>query len=234
MEIEIIYEDDSILAINKPAGLLSHPRTKEDQRQSVASWLVARYPSVMKVGEADRPGIVHRLDKETSGIMLLARTQEAYTHLKKQFHDRLIDKTYVVLVYGSLKSKKGIVDSPLGALGARRTTRTSGKHDLKEQAAITEYRVNQTFTVGETIYSLLEAKPKTGRTHQIRVHLKSIGHPVVCDPLYRFRSQDCPSSLDRMFLHAQKIRFTSPDGKTLTLETDLPPELENFLKTIAK
>lgn len=117
----------------------------------------------------------------------------------------------------------------LGKLGTRQTTRIHGKHELKERIAITEYRVLQEFAD----YSLLEVVPKTGRTHQIRVHLKSIGHPVVCDPLYSGKKLVCPPELNRLFLHALELSFTTPNGQALSVKSDMPPELERFLKSLA-
>lgn len=228
-QIKIIYEDDDILIIDKPSGLLTHPKNKNDQSKSVVSWLLKNRPSVKDVGEDKiRPGIVHRLDKETSGLLLIAKNQKSFEYLKKLFQERKIKKTYIALVYGRLKNKKGVIETPLGKLGTKQTTRIHGKHDLKEKIAITEYEALKEYAD----YSLLEVTPKTGRTHQIRVHLKSIGHPVVCDPLYAGKHHICPPELGRLFLHAQKLSFVSPAGESLTAETDLPPELDNFLKIL--
>ncbi len=227
--IPIIYEDSDLLIIDKPSGLLTHPKNKNDRGESVVSWLLKNRPSVKDVGEDKiRPGIVHRLDKETSGLLLIAKNQRSFEYLKNLFQERKIKKTYIALVYGQLKNKKGIIETPLGKLGTRQTIKVHGKHELKEKNAITEYGVLKEY-IG---YSLLEVTPKTGRTHQIRVHLKSIGHPVVCDPLYAGKHHICPSELGRLFLHAQKLSFISPAGESLTVEADLPLELDNFLKIL--
>ncbi len=230
-QIKIIYEDGNILILDKPSGLLTHPKNKNDRSESVVSWLLKNRPSVKDVGEDKiRPGIVHRLDKETSGLLLIAKNQKSFEYLKELFQKREIIKTYIALVYGRLKNKKGIIETPLGKLGTKQTTKIHGKHELKEKNAITEYGVLKEYAD----YSLLEITPKTGRIHQIRVHLKSIGHPVVCDPLYSGKHHICSSELGRLFLHAQKLSFVSPAGESLTVETDLPPELDNFLKTLSK
>ncbi len=239
-QIKIIYEDNDILIIDKPSGLLTHPVNREDKSESVVGWVLKRYPEIAEVKDVYgeklgnwvdlRPGIVHRLDKETSGLLLVAKNQKAFEYLKKLFQERKIKKTYIALVYGQLKNKRGIIETPLGKLGTKQTTKIHGKHDLKEKNAITEYGVLKEYAS----YSLLEVVPKTGRTHQIRVHLGSIGHPVVCDPLYAGKKLTCPPELGRLFLHAQKLSFVSPAGESLTVETDLPPELERFLKNLAQ
>ncbi|MEK7507267.1 MAG: RluA family pseudouridine synthase [Patescibacteria group bacterium] len=240
MSPRIVYEDPELLVINKPAGLLTHPKHSSDQSPSVVGWLLEKYPSIAKVGDPEklrngardplRPGIVHRLDKETSGLLIIAKTQMAFDHLKKQFQERKIKKTYLALVYGKLKNKSGVIDAPLGKLGIRQSTKIHGKKELAEKEAITEYQVITEYQD----YSLLEVKPQTGRTNQIRVHLKAIGHPVVCDPVYAGRKAVCPPELGRLFLHAQKLSFTTPTGQALTLEADPPPELENFLRGLPK
>ena len=196
----------------------------------------AKSASPKDLGEATsngvdlRPGIVHRLDKETSGLLLIAKNQPAFDYLKKIFKDRTIKKTYVALVYGQVKEKTGVIDTPLGKLGIKQSTKISGKRELTEKAAVTEYKVLKKFKD----YTLLELRPQTGRTHQIRVHLKSIGHPIVCDPLYAGKRHACPPALGRMFLHAQKLAFVSPAGAAITAESDLPPELSVFLEILPK
>ncbi len=235
-QIKIIYEDEDILILDKPSGLLTHPKNWNDKSESVISWLLKNRPLVKDVGDPStgsgqanlRPGIVHRLDKETSGLLLIAKNQKSFEYLKELFQKREIIKTYIALVNGQLKNKKGVIETPLGKLGTKQTTRIQGKHELKEKSAITKYGVLKEYTD----YSLLEVTPKTGRTHQIRVHLKSIGHPVVCDPLYAGKKLICPPELNRLFLHAQKLSFVSPASESLTVETDLPPDLDNFLKIL--
>lgn len=225
--INIIYEDEDIIVIDKPSGLLTHPKNKLDKSENVVSWLLGKYPSIKDVGEDKiRPGIVHRLDKETSGLLLIAKNQKSFEYLKKLFQERKIQKTYIALVHGKLKNKRGVIETPLGKLGTKQTIRIYGKRQLKEKNAITEYKVLEEYND----YSLLQLMPKTGRTHQIRVHLKSIGHPIVCDPLYSGKHHICPPELGRLFLHASKISFLSPSGKALVIENDLPSELANFLE----
>ena len=220
---------------------MTHPVNREDKSESVVSWLLKNRPSVKDVGDDRiRPGIVHRLDKETSGLLLIAKNQKSFEYLKELFQKREIKKTYIALVYGQLKNKRGVIETPLGKLGARQTTRIHGKHELKEKNAVTKYKVVKEYPVLTNLsyerfvntYSLLDVTPETGRTHQIRVHLKSICHPVVCDPLYAGKKLICPPELGRLFLHAQKLSFVSPAGESLTVEADLPLELDNFLKIL--
>lgn len=230
-QIPIVYEARDFLVVIKPSGLITHPKNKYDKQYSLAAWLKEKYPEVKDLG-ADplRNGIVHRLDKETSGLIILAKTLVGYDYFKKQFKEQKIHKTYLALVHGHLKQKNGIIDTPVAKMGVLRTTRLLGKKLLKGQEAITEYRVLEEYRD----YSLVQAVPKTGRTHQIRLHLKFLGHTVVCDRFYRTKNETCPPELNRLFLHAQKLSFTSPTGEALALEADLPPELHKFLEVLPK
>jgi len=216
-EIKIIYEDDDVLAINKPAGLLVHGQ------DSLVDWLLENYPEIKNVGEDPaRPGIVHRLDKDTSGVLLVAKNQRAFEYLKEQFKNRKIKKKYIVLVWGDIKNDKGIIDLPIAKSKKDFRKRTStGKVAGKIREAITEYKVLKRFSV----YTLIEVSPQTGRTHQIRVHLKAIGHPVVGDKLYG--PKEAP--IDRQFLHANSLEFKLLGGSVIKLEADLPEDLKNFL-----
>ena len=225
-DIQIIYEDDNILAVNKPAGLLVHGP------DSLVDWLIEKYPEIKKVGDPstssgqERPGIVHRLDKDTSGILLVAKNQEAFEYLKSQFQDRKIKKKYIALADGKLKTESGTIDLPIAKSKSDFRKKTSvGKTVGKEREAVTEYKVIKKFDG----YTLIEAYPKTGRTHQIRVHLKAIGHPVVCDKLYGPKKKICPFGLTRQFLHANALEFDLPSGGRIQLEADLPEDLQNAL-----
>ncbi|MEX1064115.1 MAG: RluA family pseudouridine synthase [Candidatus Paceibacterota bacterium] len=230
-EVSVVYEDNDFVIINKPSGLITHPKNEFDHQESVTEWLVKKYPSAKSVGtDPLRPGVVHRLDRETSGLLILAKTPESFEYFKNLFKSRDIKKTYVALVYGKVKNNEGTVDTPVARLGVLRTTRMLGKRILKGQEAVTDYKVLERYED----YTLVEATPITGRTHQIRLHMKYIGHTVVCDRLYRSKSMTCPPELGRLFLHAKKLSFTSPSGESLTIETDLSPELSEFLKTLPK
>ncbi len=242
--ISIVYEEADFVVINKPSGLLTHAKNTHDTDDSVAQWALEHHPQIAEVNdeyiedeeeERDtargpaRHGIVHRLDRETSGLLIIAKTQIGFRYLKKLFQDRTIQKTYIALVYGTLKQEGGTIDAPLAKLGLRQTTQIHGTHELKPKTALTHYRVIAHYPD----YTLLEVKPKTGRTHQIRVHLKSLGRPIVCDRLYAEKSRICPPELGRLFLHAQRLELTSPSGQRLVLEAELPPELQSFLDQLA-
>ena len=230
----VVYEDSDLLVINKPSGLLTHPRNKDDNRESVISWLKENRPAVLNIGDRERPGIVHRIDKETSGLLMIAKTPIAYEYYKKAFHDRQIQKTYLALVYGTVKNAHGTIDAPLFKFGTRQSMKPSRNKELTERTAQTDYQVLKRFSLLAMHYTLLEVQPKTGRTHQIRIHLRSIGHPIVCDPIYAEKSRLCPAELGRLFLHAKKLSFTDSHGKAITLEADMPTELESFVASLAE
>lgn len=227
--MEIVYEDQNLIVINKPSGLIVHPVNSQDKSECVVSWLMGKYPEISSVGEdPSRPGIVHRLDKETSGLMLIAKNNDAFFYLKNLFQEHKIKKHYLALVYGKPKEPKGIIDAPLGKIGAKQTTQIIGTRTLKERNAITEYKTLQNFKD----FTLLEVLPKTGRTHQIRVHLKSIGAPIAGDKLYSHKKKILAEEPPRLFLHAYKLQFTTPDQKSLILEVDLPEDLQNFVSEL--
>ncbi|MDO8495586.1 MAG: RluA family pseudouridine synthase [bacterium] len=228
MDLNIVYEDNDILVLNKPAGISVHKTHPLDPHQTLADLVVEKYPKIKDVGEDPlRPGLVHRLDKDTSGLIIIAKNQPAFSYFKGLFQNRTIKKTYLALVHGQLKEKSGTIDAPLGKLGTKQTTQIKGKRDLQERNAVTNYEVIQEFPH----FSLLQVSPLTGRTHQIRVHLKSIGHSIVCDPLYGGKNLVCPPELGRLFLHAQKLEFNAPSGQSMVLEADPPGELTDFLNS---
>ena len=221
-----MYEDAHLVVLNKPSGISMHKTSQNDQHRTIADILVERYPSMKGVGEDPlRPGIVHRLDKETSGLVMAAKDQQTFAYLKQLFQQRKVKKEYLALVHGIPSQERGTIAVPLGKLGTKQTTQISGKRDLVERDAVTDYRVIRRFEK----YALLEVSPKTGRTHQIRVHLKSIGHPLVGDTLYGPRKAQNPEGLHRLFLHAQRLEFPTPDGNALALEVDLPEDLQKTL-----
>lgn len=230
MEPSVIYEDKNLLVINKPSGLITHPKDANDKQESVTGWLVEKYSEIKTVGEDPlRPGLVHRLDKDTSGLLVIAKTQDSFLYLKNLFQERKIQKFYLALVNGKPKEPKGIIDAPMGRIGMKRTTQLHGKKKLKdEKTAITEYGTLKNFRD----FTLLDVSPHTGRTHQIRVHLKSIGTPIAGDPLYGHKNPNGPKQPERLFLHAYKLQFISPDGKALSFETDLPEDLQKFINEL--
>ncbi len=228
----IIYESDSIIAINKPAGLLIHEDGRNDV-PTLVDWIRARYPECVGVGEPmrlqngteiDRPGIVHRLDTDTSGVLLIARTAEAHAHLKAQFMERSIQKSYRAFVYGVIKHDTGSIDRLIGRASTKNgpprwSAERTAKGTLRE--AVTEYRV----LARGASHTYVEALPKTGRTHQIRVHLKAIQHPIVCDKLYA-PNRVCALGFSRLALHAHSIVFRDLEGALLTIEAPLPEDFE--------
>ncbi len=228
MEITILYEDKDLLALDKPSGLIVHSDGKV-KNATLADWLMEKYPHIREVGESwmtpsgekiFRPGIVHRLDRDTSGVMVVAKTQESFAHLKKQFQERLAKKTYRAFVYGIVKNDTGIINKPIGRSTSdfrKWSAEFGARGELRE--AVTEYKVLERGK--EATY--LEAYPKTGRTHQIRAHLKAIGHSVVCDALYAPK-QACILGFSRTALHAFSLEILSPSGKPLRFEAPLPPD----------
>ncbi|MEK7589507.1 MAG: RluA family pseudouridine synthase [Patescibacteria group bacterium] len=230
MKLNIVYEDADLLVLNKPSGISMHKTHINDQHETIADLLIKQYPFLKDVGEdLLRPGIVHRLDKETSGLVIIAKNNPTFSYLKNLFQERKMIKHYVALVYGHPHNPEGIINVPLGKLGTKQTTQLKGKKDLTVRDAITEYRTLKTFKD----YTLLEVSPKTGRTHQIRIHLKSIGNPIVGDPLYA-EGKPLPAGLDRLFLHAQRIEFVTPEGKALVLEAGLPEDLSQALEDLSR
>lgn len=227
----IVYEDTDMVVINKPSGMITHPKNKEDTSYAVTTWAVEHYPSIAHVGEdPSRPGIMHRLDRDTSGLLIIAKTNSAFFYFKKLFQEKTIRKSYLALVHGTPPKTHDIIDLPMGRIGIKRTTRSKDGKLKDKKEAITEYRVVKSYPH----FSLLEVSPKTGRTHQIRVHLNAIGHPVCGDPVYGSRRRDNPPHLSRLFLHAFRLSFTAPNGQNLSLECDLPLELASVVDTLDK
>ncbi|MBX4198798.1 RluA family pseudouridine synthase [Candidatus Parcubacteria bacterium] len=231
MKIEILYEDDDILAINKPAGLVVHAdgHTKEP---SVAEWFVSKYPEAKDVGEPlgdiPRPGIVHRIDRETSGVLLLAKTKEGHACLKEQFQNHEIEKIYHAFIYGEFQEDHGTINLPIGKSASdfrKRSAERGARGELRE--AVTYYQVmKKTPEV-----SLVEAKPKTGRTHQIRVHFKALHHPVVADPLYA-RTKPKLLGFERLALHARQATFTNVKGEKNVVVAPYPNDFQTALDKI--
>lgn len=247
MEPEIIFENDDIAVVNKPAGLIVHSdgRTEEP---ALAEWVAARWPETKTVGEPwvspqgktiPRPGIVHRLDRTTSGVLAVAKTPDAYAHLKKEFQNRAAEKTYRAFVYGHPKEDSGTIEAEIVRIratpprwGVRRKDETR-----KHRAAVTDWKVLKRGRDPETDerVSYLELAPKTGRTHQLRVHLKHRGNEIICDPLYA-SGKPCLLGFERPALHAFRLALTLPSGERKMFEAPLPPnfvEAENRLSNIA-
>lgn len=236
IKFKVIYQDNNLIVIDKPAGLITHP-TKSEQDNTLVNGLIAHCPEIKDVGDPPasssqvnlRPGLIHRLDKDTSGLMVVAKNNKTFSHFKKQFQERKVIKYYLALVIGQIKEKRGIITKAISFSKKNRLKR-SVLLDEKAKPAWTEYKVLKRFKD----YSLLEVYLKTGRTHQIRVHLSSIGHPIAGDKQYKFKRQICPDGLNRQFLHAGYLKFQSTDGKMMEFKSELPSELKETLKGLPR
>ncbi len=219
--LRIVYEDGDILVVDKPAGMAVHPAPGHGAHTLVNA-LLAHAPQLSRAGGEGRPGIVHRLDKDTSGLIIVAKNDEAHAALARQLKERQVEKTYIALVEGRLQQREGVIDAPLGRHPAQRKKQAVVPGG---RAARTRYRVLREIN-GRT---LLEAYPETGRTHQIRVHLASIGHPVAGDRVYG-RGRAAVPSLRRQFLHASRLAFRHPrTGARIELSAELPEDLRAVL-----
>lgn len=217
--LHILFEDADVIAIDKPAGMVVHAGAGQYQG-TLTNALVHHFGQLSQAGGELRPGIVHRLDKNTSGVLLVARNDAAHRALAEQFASREVEKVYLALVHGSVQRDQGRIDRPIARDPVRRIRMTARLEHGRR--ALTEYRVLRRFDK----FTLLEVRIGTGRTHQIRVHLASIGHPVAGDRLYGAPE----SSHERFFLHAHRIRFRQPvTGEEITLESPLPEELAEWL-----
>jgi 23S rRNA pseudouridine1911/1915/1917 synthase len=225
--LTVLYEDPDVVAIDKPAGMVVHAGAGIHSGTLVNA-LVHRFASLSRAGGELRPGIVHRLDRYTSGVLLVAKTDAAHQRLAEQFASRRVEKTYLALVHGKVRLDRGRIEKPI-TRDPKRRVRMTARLD-RGRAAWSEYRVLRRFAD----FTLLEVRIGTGRTHQIRVHLASIGHPVVGDRLYgapaRIAGQP---TLARYFLHAHRIRFEQPTtGATVTVESALPAELTEWMERL--
>ncbi|MCD6289552.1 MAG: RluA family pseudouridine synthase [Anaerolineae bacterium] len=224
--LDVLYEDEDLLVINKPPGMVVHPAPGRVHRTgTLVNAVLARVPN-LSVGGERRPGIVHRLDKDTSGIILVAKNDMALRTLQAQFKAREVEKAYLALVEGELPVEQGRVEAAIGR-DPRHRQRMAVVSEQKGRPAVTEFTVRERFPG----YTLIEARPRTGRTHQIRVHMAYIDHPIVGDPVYgrRRRRLRCP----RQFLHAYRIRFRLPGtGEQVEFSVPLPADLEEVLQRL--
>jgi 23S rRNA pseudouridine1911/1915/1917 synthase len=232
LHLPILYEDDDVIVFEKPAGVLVHPAPGQ-KGPTIVDALVEHAPQMKTVGEdPSRPGIMHRLDKLASGLMIAAKTQPAFEHLKRQFAERKTKKEYVALVYGRLPKDTGTINFPLSR--SRKTGKMiampKGSEEGKE--AITHYEVLDRFKTA----TLVKVTIETGRTHQIRSHFRAIDHPLVGDPLYFKKKMKNIRRIDlpRLFLHAERLTIRLPSGETKTFTSALPVELRDLLATLPK
>jgi 23S rRNA pseudouridine1911/1915/1917 synthase len=237
MDIPIVYEDKNVVMVNKPAGLSVHGDGFTEEC-TLVNWILEKYPEIKDVGEdmisqlgktIVRPGIVHRLDRDTSGVLLIVKTQESFLFFKKAFQEHAIKKTYQSFVYGVVQNNEGVIDMPIGRSKKDPRMRVAWAKEAhqvgkKIRDAITLYKVIKR---GKEA-SFLELYPKTGRTHQLRVHLRAIGHPIIADKLYAGERPPL-FGLNRQALHAHALSFTLPSGERLEITADLPKDLQSAL-----
>lgn len=238
MDISILFEDKDIVAINKPVGLVVHSDGKTIE-PNLTDWVLEKYPKTKNIGEptrtpegkiVPRPGIVHRLDRQTSGVMLIVKTKEGFEYLKKQFQEHKIRKIYKAFVFGEMKNDKGIIDRPIGRSSSdfrKWSAQRGARGEMRE--AITEYEVE----IRANGYSFVKIIPQTGRTHQIRVHFKAINYPLVADSLYS-PGRDNILGFNRVALHSREISFISLNGEKHTISAPYPEDFEKALKLLQK
>lgn len=233
VEPQIIFQDSTILVLNKPSGWVVNDAETTKNLHTVQRFLQKNFDYAIVKSKDMRSGIVHRLDKETSGVLLVAKTKEAFENLQKQFKERRVEKVYVALVHGKVEPKKGVIESNIS-----RNPWNRKKFGVFPggREAVTKYKVLNIKHLDGEPYSLLELYPKTGRTHQIRVHLKHIGHPIVSDKTYvgrktwRHDTKWCP----RLFLRAHSISFKHPStSKKVAFDLEISQDLKDALKTLA-
>jgi 23S rRNA pseudouridine1911/1915/1917 synthase len=242
MKIPILYEDKDVVVINKPAGIIVHADGKT-KGKTLVDWLLKKYPKIKNVGEPliltdgktiYRPGIVHRIDKDTTGALIIAKNQPAYEFLKNQFQGREVHKVYNLFVYGDVKEDRGMINRPIGKSPndfRKFSAQRGARGDMRE--ALTYFRVLKK-TDG---FTFLEATPKTGRTHQIRVHFKAVNHPIVMDQLYAgdfMLSGRKQVGFKRMALHARELEIKLPSGKLLNIIAPYPKDFESAIRKINK
>ncbi len=227
--MKILHEDDTLLVIDKPPGM---PVWREGvlegsgQGDTVADLLLGQFPELEKLGEQRRYGIVHRLDKDTSGLLLVAKTKNAFEEMQKQFAERQVEKRYICLVEGTVKQDSGVIHTLLARSPADRRKQRAYPLDQaasERREAITEWKVLKRFEN----YTLLEVQPKTGRKHQIRAHMASIGYPIAGDKLYGFKNQQTPKGLARQFLHASYLKIGNSE-----FSSELPEDLQKVLQAL--
>ncbi len=221
MDIKIIYQDENVLVVDKPP---------EKTVIGLMEELAKRFPELKNAGEPSRYGLVHRLDQDTSGVLLIAKTNPALLFLQKQFKQRSVEKRYLALVIGEPKPKRREIETLLGRDQKDRKKQKiylafspeAQRQGLRK--AVTEYQVINKFQG----FSLLEVAPKTGRKHQIRAHLAYLGHPIAGDKLYGFKNQPCPKGLERQFLHSSYLKIELPTGKIAEFRAELAEDLKNI------
>lgn len=241
MNLKVIYEDDNLLVIDKLSGITVFPEGKSKEKTScgersrtIIDYLLEKIPDLKKTGRSSRYGIVHRLDKDTSGILLVAKNDQTLEFLQKQFKERKVMKKYLALVIGNVKAEQGKIETLLGRAPKDRKKQkvylplAPETKEKKLRKTITEYKVLKRFKK----YTLVEAVPKTGRKHQIRVHFRHLGHPIAGDKIYGFKNQPKPKDLNRLFLHSFYLKIKLPDGREREFKLKLPEDLKKVLDNL--
>ena len=226
VKLQVLYEDPRVVVVNKPAGIAVYPGQGKETR-TVSHWFMQHYPESHDVGDHDRPGIVHRLDKDTSGVLIMAKTQQAFEWLKQEFKQHRARKEYLALVFGVPGEPKGRITRPLQRSKRNPLRRTV---DPEGKPAITEWRFEEKY---QDSYALLRLYPLTGRTHQIRVHLHFLGFPIVGDQLYTFRRQRPPAGVKRQLLHAERLTVMLPSKKRKTFVAPIPEDFQAVIESLA-
>jgi 23S rRNA pseudouridine1911/1915/1917 synthase len=238
INLDIVFENKDILIINKKAGMIVHPaENAKHMKDTLVNALLHSYGfnNLSDINGVLRPGIVHRLDKNTSGLIIIAKNNEIHKYLSTLFKKRLIKKTYLALVKGYLKPESGTIEAPL-TKAYHNKTKVYLSSEEEGKRAITHYKVLKYFEVGDIKCSFLKINIETGRTHQIRVHLNAIGHPIIGDDLYGDKRINMfflkKYLLKRQFLHASELEFTMPNNKKIHVKTDLPQDLKEIINTL--
>jgi 23S rRNA pseudouridine1911/1915/1917 synthase len=241
MDLEILYEDEDIMVINKPPFIPVHPDNDlKHHKVTLVNILLGNGKQLSPLGGELRPGIVHRLDKDTSGLLIIAKTDLGYKHIRKQFENHQLEKTYLCLNTGFMESSRGRIEAPL-ARDPKDRKKMAVQTTKNAKNAISEFKTLNSYhspIIDNKVINLLEVKIPTGRTHQIRVHFASIKHPLIGDTTYgnaKLNATARKLGLKRQFLHAYKLKFKIPStGKSLTIKSELPKDLEEFLAKIDK
>jgi 23S rRNA pseudouridine1911/1915/1917 synthase len=233
MEIDILFENEEVVVINKPAGVMVHPDGKTE-KSTLTDWITTKYPEIVDVGEKlgdiVRPGIVHRLDEDTSGALIITKTQQSFENLKMQFHDRKTQKEYHAFVWGHFKETAGLIDAGIGRSSGDFRRWQAGRGIRGEvREAVTRWQVaNQFVDENNEQFSFIHLFPKTGRTHQLRVHMKYLQRPIVADKLYG-ASKPLALGFTRIALHARTISFFALNGEQITVEAPYPADFQQAL-----
>jgi 23S rRNA pseudouridine1911/1915/1917 synthase len=241
MNLKILYEDQDLLVVDKARRnccFSGGPRLRHGSGRTQINFLIdqllEQFPDLKKVGEAPRHGIVHRLDKDTSGILLVAKTPEALKFFQKQFKNREVEKKYLALVIGALRDEKGVIHTLIGRGKSdprkQRTWPLTESTTTGKREALTEYKVLERFAG----YTLVEVQIKTGRRHQIRCHFAWLRHPVAGDTLYGFKDSPKPAGLPRQFLHASYLKIALPSGEKKEFTSGLPEDLQHIINNLGK